>query len=305
MGDNLYITLSSLSNLNHKGEMTLSVIRIVTDSTADLPESVIEKYNIKIVSLKVNFGEETYLDGKTITTEDFYVKLQNSSQLPTTSQPSPIDFVDTYKAIAEETPDAKIISIHLSSALSGTYQSALLAKSMLEDMEITVVDSLSASYGLGFAVLAAAEAAEEGKSAEACVQEVKKCIADQQIYFLVDELTYLQKGGRIGKAAALLGAMLNIKPILSVDEKGEVFPLDRVRGSKKAQGRILELMQKEYGSEPVRIAVCHCDAENVAKEWGETIRQQFNVKELVISSVGPVIGVHTGPGTIAAIITRA
>jgi DegV family protein with EDD domain len=287
------------------GGMALSVIRIVTDSTADLPESIVEKFNIKVVPLKVHFGEETYLDGKTITPEAFYAKLQKSSQLPTTSQPSPIDFVDTYKAIVEETPDAKIISIHLSSALSGTYQSALLAKSMLEDAaDIFVMDSLSASYGLGFAVLAAAKAAQEEKSLEDCIRDVKKCITEHQIYFLVNDLTYLQKGGRIGKAAALFGSMLNIKPILSVDDKGEVFPLDKVRGSKKAQARILEFMKKEYGSDPVQVAVCHCDAEEMAKEWAEIIQQQFNVQDLVISSVGPVIGVHTGPGTIAAIITR-
>jgi DegV family protein with EDD domain len=284
----------------------LSSIRIVTDSTADLPSSIIDKYNIKVVPLKVHFDEETYLDGVTIQPETFYSKLQNAAQLPTTSQPSPINFVDAYKEIAEQAPESNIISIHLSSALSGTYQSAMLAKSMLEEqVEITVVDSLSASFGLGFAVIAAAEAANQGKTVEECVQLSKKCIADQTIFFLVDDLTYLQKGGRIGKAAAMFGSLLNIKPILSVDDHGEVYPMDRVRGSKKAQMRIFEAIQQKYGSDAVKLAVLHVAAEDVAQEWGEALKQQLNIKELVISSVGPVIGVHTGPGTIATIVTRA
>lgn len=284
----------------------MSLIRFVTDSTADLPASLIEQYNITVVPLKVHFGDETYLDGITIKPEAFYEKLQNTTQLPTTSQPSPIDFVDAYKKIAEQSPEVKIISLHLSSALSGTYQSALLAKSMLEEqVEITVVDSLSASLGLGFAVMAAAEAAQQGKTVEECVQLAKKCISDQSIYFLVDDLTYLQKGGRIGKAAAMFGSLLNIKPILSVDDNGEVYPFDRVRGSKKAQARVFDAMQQKYGSDPIKLAVLHVAAEEVAEEWAEALKQQMNIKELIISSVGPVIGVHTGPGTIAAIITRA
>lgn len=284
----------------------MSEIRIVTDSTADIPESVLSQYNIKVVPLKVHFGEETFLDRQTITPDQFYMKLKASDQLPTTSQPSPVDFLNTYKAIAEETPDAKVISIHLSSALSGTYQSALLAKSMLEDkLEVTVIDSLSASLGTGFAVIAAAKAAEEGKSAENCVQAAKKVISGHSIFFTVDELTYLQKGGRIGKAAALFGAMLNIKPILSVDDDGAVYPVDKVRGSKRAQSRVLELLQQEYGSEQIQVAVCHCSAEQEAKAWSELIKEKFNVSEMILSEVSPVIGVHTGPGTIATIVSRA
>ncbi|WP_461671294.1 DegV family protein, partial [Mycobacterium tuberculosis] len=168
--------------------------------------------------LKVLFGEETYVDAVTITSEQFYEKLKSVTALPTTSQPSPLEFSEAYERLLQEDPDGAIISIHISARLSGTYQSATIAQSMLErEADITVIDSRSASYGIGALVIRAAEMASAGHSKEEILAVVERLRNDSTIYFLVDSLEYLHKGGRIGRASALIGSILNIKPILSLD----------------------------------------------------------------------------------------
>lgn len=283
----------------------MSNIRIVTDSTADIPLSVREELGIEMVPLKIHFGDETYLDAVTLQSEQFYEKLSSSAVLPTTSQPSPIEFLDTYKKVIED-PEAEVISIHLSSALSGTYQSAVLAKSMLEDQaKITIVDSKSASYGIGALVVAAARAAREGKNAEEILELIHSLRANFHIYFLVDTLEYLQKGGRIGKASALFGSLLNIKPILSIDEEGEVVAVDKVRGQKKAMARIVELLQKDFAGKAIHLQVAHSNALEAARGLRELLEQHFEVKSVEYITLGPVIGTHAGPGTVAAFVHPA
>lgn len=216
-------------------------VTIVTDSTADIPEELIRKYGIHIVPLRVLFGEETYADGVDLTSEQFYEKLKKVSVLPTTSQPSPTDFMDVYQSLLDENPERPIVSIHLSSGMSGTYQSAMLGKSLLEtEGDITVLDSKSASYGYGLMVVQAAELAEQGKSAVEIAAAIEGMQQSRKLFFLVDTLEYLQKGGRIGKASAILGTLLNIKPILSIDEEGVIYAVEKVRGHKKAMARIIE-----------------------------------------------------------------
>ena len=195
------------------------------------------------------FGEETYLDGVTIGKEQFYEKLIASPVLPTTSQPSPAEFLEVYERILHDDPQAIIISIHLASVLSGTYQSGVIAKSMLDEQaDMTVIDSKTASYGYGIQVVTAARMAREGASKEAILAEVARLQKELSLYFLVDSLEYLQKGGRIGKAAALFGSILNIKPILSLDQEGTVQSVDKVRGTKKAMQRIMEMLDKDFGN---------------------------------------------------------
>lgn len=278
-------------------------IRVVTDSTADIPISVREQYGIEMVPLKVHFGNETYQDAVTIQSEQFYEKLVQTDSLPTTSQPSPVDFLETYKRLAEE-PDVEIISIHISSALSGTYQSAVLAKSLLDEkVNIKIIDSKSACYGLGMLVVAAAEAAKEGKSLTECAQIVQQLRNQTKLYFMVDTLEYLQKGGRIGKAAALFGSLLNIKPILTIDDSGEVAPVDKVRGQKKAMGRIIELLQHDYADKEINVMVAHSNAQNTADELSALMKEHFQVRELGFTSIGPVIGTHVGPGAAAVFVS--
>ena len=175
-------------------------IAIVTDSTADIPEELVRKYGIHVVPLRVLFGEESYADGVDLTSEQFYAKLEKASALPTTSQPSPTEFMNIYQTLLDEDPERPIVSIHLSSGMSGTYQSALLGKSLLErDGDITVLDSKSASYGYGLMVVQAAELASQGKSAAEIAAAVEAMQKSRKLFFLVDTLEYLQKAGGSGR----------------------------------------------------------------------------------------------------------
>ncbi|RAV19961.1 DegV family protein [Paenibacillus contaminans] len=283
-------------------------VRIVIDSTADIPREIRESLGIEMVPLKVHFGTETYLDSVTIEADQFYEKLTRTPVLPTTSQPSPVEFLETYKRIAAEQPDTQIISIHLASVLSGTYQSAVLAKSMLEDeVNVTVVDSKSASYGIGLMAIAAAKAAAQGKSREQCLEAIEEIHEQCGLYFLVDTLEYLQKGGRIGRAAAFVGSLLNIKPILSLDAEGTVMSVDKVRGHKKATLRIVELLNEHsrFSGKPVRIIIAHSSSMENAQQFSSVISEHFDVKELTYTTLGPVIGTHVGPGTVAVFMLPA
>lgn len=271
----------------------------VTDSTADLPEAIRTRYDVRVVPLKVHFGEEVYLDGKTLGAEQFYEKLATSDVMPTTSQPSPADFLEVYKEILDTDPEGHIFSIHLSVAMSGTHQSATLAKSLLEQEDaVTVIDSRSASYGIGMLVAAAAEAATQGQSKEEIVSLVQQVRETNTVYFIVDTLEYLQRGGRIGKASAMLGSLLNIKPILSIDDEGEVTSVDKVRGSKRAMQRIIDLFKGDYSTGDVEITIVHANVPDVAQQIEEALKTVFSVKKCTITVLGPVLGTHTGPGTI-------
>lgn len=281
-------------------------IRIVTDSTADIPLAVREALNIEMVPLKINFGEEQYLDTVTLQSEEFYRKLTSSTQFPTTSTPSPGEFLEVYQSLLEE-PDTEVISIHLSSALSGTYRTAELASTLLEGDQIGkvhLIDSCSASYGIGALVLAAAEAAQAGKSVDEIVALVQTMRANFYIYFLVDTLEFLHKGGRIGKASALFGSLLNIKPILTLDSAGEVTVVDKVRGNKKAIARILELLAADVSDKTIRsLHIAHANNLEGAEQLREAIVQRFGVEHGDYITLGPVIGAHAGPGTIAAFVS--
>jgi len=279
-------------------------VRIVVDSTADLPKDVREKLGIEMVPLKVHFGNETYLDSVTLASDEFFDKLAAAKVMPTTSQPSPVDFLDVYKKLLDE-PDAAIISIHLSSALSGTYQSAVLAKSLLGDNGngITVFDSKSASLGFGLLAMAAAEAAANGADVETCLSLIRRIQERTQLYFLVDTLEYLHRNGRIGKASAVFGSLLNIKPILSIDAEGIIYPVDKIRGSKKAMSRIVSLCEEKYGSEEVDVTFVHAKARPAAEEFAETMRGTLKVRNVSYYELGPVVGVHVGPGTLGVFVT--
>lgn len=280
-------------------------VRIVADSTSDIPAELRKRLQISMVPLKVLFGEETYLDAITIQSAQFYEKLKSATVLPTTSQPSPLDFFEVYERLLDEDSDSPIISIHLSAVLSGTHQSAVIAKSMLErKSDITIVNSKSASFGIGVQVIKAAEMAQAGQSKEQILDEINRIQNDMALYFLVDTLEYLHKGGRIGKASALIGSILNIKPILSLDKDGGVYSVDKVRGSKKAMAQIAERLKASFGEAPVGMMLAWTDKKELADELGERIKSELNVKEVGYTTVGSVIGVHTGPGTSAVFMYR-
>lgn len=282
----------------------MSRIRIVTDSTSDIPAEVREALFIEMVPLKVHFGEEMYLDSVTIDSEQFYRKLAQTDRLPTTSQPSPMDFLELYTRLAAE-PETQIISIHLASSLSGTFQSASMAKAMMEtEADITLVDSHTATYGIGLLAVAAAKAALEGQTKEEILRLIGELRSQTSLYFLVDTLEYLHKGGRIGKASAVLGSLLNIKPILSVEPDGLVSSVDKVRGFKRAMARIVELLKQKHQG-PVRVTVAHADAPRHAEELSALIQEHFEVVDMMFTTIGPVIGAHVGGGTVGLFMVPA
>lgn len=259
-----------------------------------------------MVPLKVHFGDQTFLDAVTIQADEFYQRLIRESTLPTTSQPSPVDFLNVYKKLLQEDPQVQIISIHLSSAFSGTYQSAVLAKSLLEQAaDITIVDSKSATFGIGALVVAAAEAANAGKSTEEIVALIDKLRKEMTVFFLVDTLEFLHRGGRIGKAAAVFGSLLNIKPILAVDQDGEVTSVDKIRGQKRAMARIVDLLKERYGDRSLKLTVAHAYSMDNAEELSALLQQHFQVESLSYTSIGPVVGAHVGNGTVGVIVVPA
>ncbi|MET3210546.1 UNVERIFIED_CONTAM: DegV family protein with EDD domain [Paenibacillus sp. PvR008] len=274
---------------------------IVTDSTADIPQELVDRLGIVIVPLTVMFGNTTYLDGIEMSAAQFYSELVRADELPTTSQPSPARFLETYTTLLEQHPESQIVSIHLSSGVSGTYQSALLGKSMLGKHEdrITVLDSKSASYGYGMLVVYAAELAASGHSPVDIVQALEHRQERLCLYFLVDTLEYLQKGGRIGKAAAMIGTLLNIKPILSMDKEGIIYSADKARGHKKATARIIELLERDLKGQKINIAVGHTADRSAAEAFEAQLAEHFELGDRIYTEVGAVIGTHVGPGTIA------
>ncbi|MGE7271912.1 DegV family protein [Brevibacillus panacihumi] len=281
-------------------------IVILTDSASDIEASVRQSLGIVSVPLKVMFGSETYLDGVTISSGEFFDKLKQSSALPTTSQPSPIEFAEAYKGIVEQHgKDVQIIVIMLSAALSGTYQSAMIAKTMMEDeVDITVIDSRKASFVHGMICVEAARAAREGKNKQQILDMIDRYLDEVQVYFIVDTLEFLQKGGRIGRASAVIGSLLNIKPILMLDPAGYVSAFDKVRGTKKALSRVLETLQEYAQGQRVKVAVLHSSVPEQAAEMLERIKQEFSVCESYIQEIGPVIGTHTGPGLLGFVMVK-
>lgn len=281
-------------------------IVILTDSAADIAPSLRQSLGIEMVPLKVLFGTDSYLDGVTIGPGEFYQRLKQSPVLPTTSQPSPVEFAETYqKIVATYGADVQIIGIFLSSALSGTYQSAVIGKTMLEKpVDITLIDSKKASFVHGYVVVEAARAVQQGKNKQQVLDLIERLLHELHVYFMVDTLEYLQKGGRIGKASALVGSLLNIKPILTLDPTGVVAPFERVRGSKKAVARIIALLKEYAQADPVKVAVVHADVPDAAQALLEQISSEVQVTESFLAEIGPVIGTHAGPGTIGCLIVK-
>ncbi|WP_078391538.1 DegV family protein [Shouchella patagoniensis] len=282
----------------------MALIKVVTDSTADIPEELTTKYGITVIPLNVHFGEEQYEDGVTLSPKEFYSKLKKSDVMPKTSQPSPQQFEDMYRQIADE-DTAHILSIHLSAKMSGTTQAALIAKEEVKnDLDVHVYDSKRASYAIGVIVVEIAKLAAEGADLQTCQQRIQELLEDTTVYFMVDTLEFLQKNGRIGKASALLGSLLKMKPILSLNEAGEVYPHEKVRGQKKAVARIIALLKEEFGSGEVHVGISHALNEELANELADELKKQFNVKSIVLTEIGSVIGAHVGPGTVSLSMTN-
>lgn len=274
-------------------------IAIVTDSTADLPIEIAKEHNITVVPLKVNFQDKSYTEGVDITNQEFYEKLEKADLLPTTSQPSPADFIAKYDELIENGYDS-IISIHISDKLSGTRQSATIAGSELFEKitNLSTVDSMQVTVGIGLVVKIAAESAAQNKSYDEVLADTKQAVENVKLYALVDTLKYLEKGGRIGKARAIAGSLLNIKPILTMNN-GEIVDKDKVRTRKKGIAEIVDLVKKFKDTNgTIRYAISHSMALDEAKKLEETLLAEVGVKSEFISEVGSVVGTHIGPGAL-------
>lgn len=272
------------------------MIKIVTDSTANLPNKLVAEHGITVVPLKVLFGEDTYREGIDLSNAQFYRMLREAKRLPTTTQPSAGEFREIYARLADQ--GHSIISLHLSSKLSGTISSAEAARQMLPDADITVVDTPWISLALGMMAVEAAKAVSAGWNREEILELIQNMSARMNILFVVDTLEYLQKGGRIGGAQALMGALLQIKPILYL-HAGRIEPLDKVRTKRAAIQRLIDLAGDRLGPNPVaHVAVLHANTPNEGHALMESVRERFKPVESYLAELGPVIGAHVGPGTV-------
>ena len=278
------------------------VVKIVTDSTSDLPRDLAESLGITVVPLNVHFGTEVFKDGVDISAEQFYERLTNGKVLPTTSQPSPGDFVQVYDELGKDA-DA-ILSVHISSKVSGTYNSAVQAKGQSDaKCPIEVLDTNQMSMGLGMIAIVAAQKANQGDSLEDVAETTREAAARSRVFALFDTLEYLQKGGRIGKARAMFGTILRIKPMIIIRD-GEVHELGKERTFPKGVVRLEEVAR---GFAPVESAcVLHSTGPEVAREIAQDLRGLLPGGEApFVARFGPVIGTYTGPGAVGIGLLRA
>jgi DegV family protein with EDD domain len=277
-------------------------VQIVTDSTADLPLQTARTLGVTVVPLYVHFGEDTFRDSVDISADQFYQKLTGDKVFPRTSQPSPADFEAVYREAVQKGP---ILSLHLSSKVSGTYNSAILARETLlkEDPEarIEVIDTRSISMGLGNLVMEAAQKARAGVALEDVAAWARSTAERTRVMFLLDTLEYLARGGRIGRAQAFLGGLLSVKPLLEFKE-GEVHPLERVRTRAKALERLTQTAIESGPAERV-ITAGSTDVAS-ARTIAERLRTTFSLSQVPVFRIGPTLGVYAGPGCVGIAIVK-
>jgi DegV family protein with EDD domain len=269
---------------------------IVLDSTADFPDASDRFVNWRVVPLYVNFGTDSFKDGVELTAREFYERLRTSPQLPTTSQPTPGDFLAAYQELGAY---ERILSIHIASNLSGTFQSAGTAAEQLGDGRVRTIDSQSASVAIAMLALAIQRRLERGTTDEEIDALVERYLVEHGLLFTVDTLEFLARGGRIGKAKAFAGQLLNVKPILSIRD-GEVLPVKRVRGNRKAFQEFVDALETNTRDEPgLRVGIAHADAPERMVELEKMVRDIRPKAQIEMeTSLGAVIGAHAGPGTV-------
>ncbi len=269
-------------------------VRVITDSTADLPSEMAAELGIEVVPLNVHFGTDTFRDGIDLSADEFYERLVASPRPPTTSQPSVGAFLEVYQKALEGADG--VVSVHISAKVSGTWNSAVQAREQLSDSsKVTVVDTGQASMGLGWVAVAAARAAQAGASMDEVASEARSAAEQVRVLFLVDTLEYLQKGGRIGKAQAMFGSVLAIKPILTIQE-GEVHPLERVRTRGKGVARLVQLVQE---AAPLQsMAVLYTTTEDEARALAERLGPCVPSGQVIVGRLGTVVGTYAGPGLL-------
>ncbi|MBI4283020.1 MAG: DegV family protein [Chloroflexi bacterium] len=273
-------------------------VKIVTDSSADLPAKLVQELGITVVPLYVRFGEAVYRDRVDISEDEFYQKLQHDPVHPSTTQPSPQDFVEVYRKLSKDADG--IVSIHISSVLSGTCNSALMGRELARvACPIEVIDSRTLTMALGMTVIAAARLANAGKGLADVVAEAKRAVATTHLLGLLDTLEYVRKGGRIGMAKALLGSILSVKPLLTL-HNGETAPAGQVRSRSKGIDRLFDFVKGTANIE--ELAVVYNTTPEEARALVERLGSIFEQKRIYLATVGPTLGVHMGPGALIVTI---
>jgi DegV family protein with EDD domain len=279
----------------------MSRLAIVTDSVCGIPERMIQELKINIVPYYIHRGSEVLRDLVTIDRASFYKWLPNATQLPTTASPGPGDYITIYQRLAEDEGVEEIASIHMTSKGSGAYQAAMAAKAMIVEilprLKIEVIDTLNASMCHGWMAIEAARAVLTNKTLPEVVERVKSLIPVTRMIHTADTLKYLYMGGRIGRAKHLVGSLLNIKPLIGMDE-GVIVPLGTARSRKQAYHTMVDIVEKAAGvGGKIKIAYVHAAALEEALKIKELVEGRLQVVEEIISELSPALGVHTGPGT--------
>ena len=275
--------------------LTVTNTAIVLDSTADFPEAPKRFPNWRVVPLYVLFGDQSYRDYVELTPEEFYARLRSSERLPTTSQPTPGDFLQTYEELGAY---ERIYSLHLSAVLSGTYQSATTAAATLGGDKVRVVDSETASAGIALLGLAIQRRLDRGTTDDELDVLIQRFKDEANLIFTVDTLEFLRRGGRLGRASAWAGQLLHVKPILTIER--EVIPLKRVRGNQKAMQEFIKAFTSTTEDVPtLKVGIAHADAPERAEQLRKMVRHERQQAEIeLITTLGAVVGTHAGPGTV-------
>ena len=276
----------------------MSKIAIVTDSTSYMPADLVGKHNITVAPQVLIWDDKTYRDGIDIQSAEFFARLKTSKTMATTSQVSVADMQGIFQGLVDKGYEA--LGIFISSKLSGTIQSATQAKALMESAgeKVTVIDSNSTAMAMGFQVLSVARAAEDGASLKDCVALAEKSRQHTGVVFAVDTLEFLHRGGRIGGAQRFMGTLLNMKPILALQD-GKVEGLERIRTKTKAHERVLELIvESTKGKAPIRLATLHANAPEDARALLAKSEKELSPAESILAELSPVVANHTGPGTV-------
>ncbi|MCG7344345.1 DegV family protein [Sporosarcina sp. ACRSL] len=268
---------------------------IVTDSTAYLPPYIVEKLDIHVIPLTVTIDGQAYEEEVDLTTEEFYDKVRGEGPLPKTSQPPIGKFAKLFESLKAD-HDA-IISIHLSSGISGTYTGAVQAGEMVGGVDVRAFDSELSCYMQGFYVIRAAEMSKDGASPDEIMAELEEMKKTMRAYFIVDDLAHLQRGGRLSGAQALIGGLLQVKPILHFQEK-VIVPFEKIRTRKKAMKRIADMLAEDAAIMPLEAAIIHANQPEEAEAWKAELEERLPDVKFTISHFGPVIGTHLGEGAM-------
>lgn len=272
------------------------MIKVLVDSASSITPEMAQEFGLYLIPMKVTFGAETFLDGVNLDSAGFYGRLATSRALPVTSQPSAGEFLSRFQELTAD--GSQVLCLVISHQMSGTLSSAEAARDMLPDRPVHIFNTLSASVGEALMAVTAAEMARAGRPLEEILGRLERMRAQLRIYFVVDTLEYLQRGGRIGGAAALVGTLLKLKPLLTI-QNGRIEPSEKVRTKARAVERALGLLEEEIGREvPVWVGLAHGNCPEECARLEEAVRSRFNCVRVIKADVGPTISTHVGPGVL-------